>query len=292
MKGQLDKFGNPIPGRIYNNSDYDYNIVIEDRIQEVAADITKYLKSTDRMSKTIVFCATEDAAERMRQALVNLDADMVKENPDYVVRITGGDPYGKSKLDYFISVSSPYPVIATTSKLLSTGADCKMTKLIVLDEMIGSMTELKQIIGRGTRLREKEGKTSFVVMDFRNVTWLFADPDWDGPIEVDEDFDPNRSKKPDDPFDPDNPDGGDLVPPGVPKEKSVVDRNGCRVEIIQKTVTIYDTDGKLLLQESIADYTRENVLGEFTSLDNFIREWRRDPKKERICDLLQERGID
>ena len=289
LKGQLDKFGNPIPDRIYNNRDYDYNIVIEDRIQEVAADITEYLKSTDRMSKTIVFCATEDAAERMRQALVNLNADMVKENPDYVVRITGGDPYGKSKLDYFISVSSPYPVIATTSKLLSTGADCKMTKLIVLDEMIGTMTEFKQIIGRGTRLREKEGKTSFVVMDFRNVTRLFADPDWDGPIEMDEDFDPNRPKKPDD---PDNPDGGGLVPPDIPKIKPVVDRDGCRVEIIQKTVSIYDTDGKLLRQESIVDYTRENVLGEFASLDNFIREWRRDPKKERIRDLLRERGID
>lgn len=289
LKGQLDKFGNPIPDRIYNNRDYDYNIVIEDRIQEVAADITEYLKSTDRMSKTIVFCATEDAAERMRQALVNLNADMVKENPDYVVRITGGDSYGKSKLDYFISVSAPYPVIATTSKLLSTGADCKMTKLIVLDEMIGTMTEFKQIIGRGTRLREKEGKTSFVVMDFRNVTRLFADPDWDGPIEMDEDFDPSRPKKPDD---PDNPDGGGHVPPDIPRIKPVVDRDGCRVEIIQKTVSIYDTDGKLLRQESIVDYTRENVLGEFASLDNFIREWRRDPKKEHIRDLLRERGID
>lgn len=183
-KGQLDKFGNPIEDRIYNNSDYDYSIVIEDRIQQVASEITKYLKATDRMAKTIVFCATEDAAERMRIALVNLNADMVKKNPDYVVRITGSDVYGKSKLDYFISVAAAYPVIATTSKLLSTGADCKMTKLIVLDEMIGSMTEFKQIIGRGTRLREKDGKTYFVVMDFRKVTRLFADPEWDGPIEV------------------------------------------------------------------------------------------------------------
>ena len=191
-RGQLDKYGNPIEDRIYTNSDYDYNIVIEDRIQQVASEITRYLKATDRMAKTIVFCATEDAAERMRIALVNLNADMVKKNPDYVVRITGSDIYGKSKLDYFISVSAPYPVIATTSKLLSTGADCKMTKLIVLDEMIGSMTEFKQIIGRGTRLREKEGKTHFVVMDFRNVTRLFSDPDWDGPVQVDPGFDPNR----------------------------------------------------------------------------------------------------
>ena len=157
-KGQCDIYGNEIEDRIFTNSDYDYNIIIEDRIQQVAAEITNYLKSTDRMAKTIVFCATEDAAERMRVALVNQNSDMVQKNPDYVVRITGSDTYGKSKLDYFISVREKYPVIATTSKLLSTGSDCKMTKLIVLDEMIGSMTEFKQIIGRGTRLREKEGK--------------------------------------------------------------------------------------------------------------------------------------
>ena len=168
--GQCDKNGMPIEDRIYTNSDFDYNIILEDRTYEVAKEITEYLKDTDRMQKTIVFCANEDHAERMRVALTNLNSDMCKENPDYVVRITGSDVYGKSKLDYFISVSSEYPVIATTSKLLSTGADCKMTKLIVLDEMIGSMTEFKQIIGRGTRLREKDGKTHFVVMDFRNVT--------------------------------------------------------------------------------------------------------------------------
>ena len=177
IKGQRDKYGNIIEDRIYNNLDYDYNIILEDRTDQVAAEITNYLKSTDRMAKTIVFCPTEEAAERMRIALVNHNADMVKNNPDYCVRITGSDDYGKSKLDYFISVSSQYPVIATTSKLLSTGADCKMTKLIVLDEMIGSMTEFKQIIGRGTRLREQDGKTHFVVMDFRNITSIFTDPE-------------------------------------------------------------------------------------------------------------------
>ncbi len=186
--GQLDIHGNPIEDRVYSNSDYDYNIVLEDRINEIAGEITEYMKYTDRMQKTIVFCATEEHAERMRIALVNHNADMVQQNPDYVVRITGSDAYGKSKLDYFISVAEPYPVIATTSKLLTTGADCKMTKLIVLDQMIGSMTEFKQIIGRGTRIREKEGKMSFVVMDFRNVTRLFADPEWDGPIEQDASF--------------------------------------------------------------------------------------------------------
>lgn len=290
-KGQLDKFGQPIPDRIYNNRDYDYNIVLEDRIREVAADITRYLKSTDRMAKTIVFCANEDAAERMREALVNLNADMVKENPDYVVRITGSDAYGKSKLDYFISVGSQYPVIATTSKLLSTGADCKMTKLIVLDEMIGSMTEFKQIIGRGTRLREKDGKTHFMVMDFRNVTRLFSDPDWDGPIEIDDEFDPDRQGKGGKHSDPSD-DPGPIPPPAPPNYKPVVDRNGCRVEIIQKTVSVYDADGKLLRQESIVDYTKENVRGEYASLDNFIRRWRKDSKKERIRDMLRERGID
>lgn len=287
-KGQRDIYGNEIEDRIYTNSDYDYNIIIENRIHQVASEITRYLKSTDRMAKTIVFCATEDAAERMRQALVNLNSDMVKENPDYVVRITGSDDYGKKKLDYFISVSAPYPVIATTSKLLSTGADCKMTKLIVLDEMIGSMTEFKQIIGRGTRLREKEGKTHFVVMDFRNVSRLFADPDWDGPIMIDPGFTPGGHTPPpggDDPVDP-------PTPPNPPTVKPVVGRDGCKVEIIHKTVSVYDANGKLLRQESIVDYTKENIRGEYASLDNFIRQWSKEEKKEKIREMLLERGID
>ena len=287
VKGQRDKFGNLIEDRVYNNTDYDYNIIIEDRTNQVASEITKYLKATDRMAKTIVFCPTEEAAERMRIALVNHNADMVKENPDYCVRITGSDDYGKSKLDYFISVSEKYPVIATTSKLLSTGADCKMTKLIVLDEMIGSMTEFKQIIGRGTRLREKEGKTHFVVMDFRNVSRLFADPEWDGPIEIDDDFDPENNPK-----GGKRNEGGGLTPPNPPAIKPIVDRNGCKVEIIHKTVSVYDTNGKLLRQESIVDYTKENIRGEYATLDAFIREWRKDPKKYKIQSILLERGID
>lgn len=289
-KGQRDIYGNEIEDRIYTNSDYDYNIIIEDRIQQVASEITRYLKSTDRMAKTIVFCATEDAAERMRQALVNLNSDMVKENPDYVVRITGSDDYGKKKLDYFISVSAPYPVIATTSKLLSTGADCKMTKLIVLDEMIGSMTEFKQIIGRGTRLREKEGKTHFVVMDFRNVTRLFADPDWDGPIMIDPGFTPGGQKTPPTPG-PDDP-PVPIEPPGPKNPKPIVSRDGCKVDIIHKTVSVYDANGKLLRQESIVDYTKENIRGEYASLDNFIRQWSKEEKKEKIREMLLERGID
>ena len=290
-KGQKDINGIEIPDRIYTNSDYDYNIIIQDRTQQVAAEITRYLKSTDRMAKTIVFCATEEAALRMRDALARLTADMMKENPDYVVRITGGDDYGKSKLKYFISVSSPYPVIATTSKLLSTGADCKMTKLIVLDEMIGSMTEFKQIIGRGTRLREKEGKTHFVVMDFRNVTRLFADPEWDGPIEMNEGFTSGeKAVDSKDQVDPKEKEERD--PPSEPTPKPIVDKNGCRVQIIHKTVSVYDTNGKLLRQESVVDYTKENIRGEYASLDNFIRQWSAQEKKEQIRDLLHERGID
>lgn len=289
-KGQKDIFGNEIEDRIYNNSDYDYNIIIEDRILQVAAEITNYLKATDQMAKTIVFCPTEDAAERMRQALVNLNSDIVKEHPDYIVRITGSDEYGKSKLDYFISVSAKYPVIATTSKLLSTGADCKMTKLIVLDEMIGSMTEFKQIIGRGTRLRPKEGKTHFVVMDFRNVTRLFADPDWDGPIEIDDEYTP---KKPCAYPEGGKNTGGIAEPPPEPYiPKPIINKEGCKVEVIYKTVSVYDVNGKLLRQESIVDYTKKNILDEYASLDNFIRQWTAQQKKEKIREMLLNEGID
>ena len=290
-KGQLDIYGNEIPDRIYTNSDYDYNIIIEDRIREVAQEITRYLKSTDRMVRTIVFCATEDAALRMRDMLTQLNQDMVKQNPDYVVRITGSDEIGKSKLDYFRSTTEKYPVIATTSKLLSTGADIKMTKLIVLDEMIGSMTEFKQILGRGTRLREKEGKTHFAVMDFRNVTRLFADPDWDGPLEIDEEFGTAKGQGKDLPPQEKAP-GKDDHDGSAKLPTPIVDENGCKVRIIQKTVSIYDTDGKLLRQESIIDYTKENILGRYASLDNFIHQWSTQDKKEAIRDLLRQRGID
>ncbi|MCR4813810.1 MAG: DEAD/DEAH box helicase family protein [Lachnospiraceae bacterium] len=291
-KGQKDIFGNEIEDRVYNNRDFDYpnGVILEDRINEVANEITEYLKSTGRMQKTIVFCATEDAAERMRIALVNLNSDMVAENPDYVVRITGSDVYGKSKLDYFISVSSEYPVIATTSELLSTGADCKMTKLIVLDKYIESMTTFKQIIGRGTRIREKEGKTHFTVMDFRGVTRLFADPDWDGPIEQDDKFhhggtDMNPPKPP---YDGDGPVIDPVEHMGVP----IVDKDGCRVKVINKIVSVYDANGRLLRQENIIDYTRMNIKGEYASLSEFIRKWKASDKKEEIRKALAEMGID
>lgn len=291
LKGQRDKLGNEIPDRVYTNSDFDYNIILEDRTEQVAREITKYLQSTDRMAKTIVFCPTEDAAERMRVALNNANADMVQKNSDYVVRITGSDAYGKSKLEYFISVTAPYPVIATTSKMLSTGVDCKMVKLIVLDQMIGSMTEFKQIIGRGTRLRKNEGKTSFVVMDFRNVTRLFSDPDWDGPIVIDEGFTPKP--KGEETAYPTGEEGGDGSVGEEPAAyKPIIGKDGCKVKIINKVVSVYDSDGKLLRQESIIDYTKSNVLGEYASLDNFIRQWSAEEKKAKVKELLLEKGID
>ena len=302
-KGQTDIHGVEIEDRIYNNTDYDYSIVIEDRIREVAEQITRYLKHTDRMAKTIVFCADEDHAERMRTALVNANADMCRRNPDYVVRITGSDAYGRSKLDYFISVTSDYPVIATTSKLLSTGVDCKMVKLIVLDQRISSMTDFKQIVGRGTRIREQEGKTHFVIMDFRNVTRLFADPDWDGPIEVDDSYPPKPSDEAPQPCTtcgqlpcvcpcPVCGQSPCICPPKERSVRPIVDRDGCEVRVLQSVVSVYDTEGKLLRTESITDYTKKNISDSYATLDDFIQGWRAADRKAEITDLLRERGID
>lgn len=302
-KGQLDINGNEIPDRIYNNIDYDYNIILQDRHREIAEQITKFLKCTDRMAKTIVFCADEQHAEYMRIALVNANADMCKKNPDYVVRITGSDNYGQSKLDYFISVSSPYPVIATTSKLLSTGVDCKMVKLIVLDQRLNSMTEFKQIVGRGTRIREKDGKTHFTIMDLRNVTRLFADPDWDGPIEVDDSYPPKDTPTPPQPCDscgqspctcPCDVCGQNpcICTPKPKVEKPIVNRDGCQVRVLQSVVSVYDTNGKLLRTESITDYTKRNINETYANLDDFIQCWNEAKKKEEITKLLEESGID
>ena len=284
-KGQLDIFGNEIEDRIYNNTDYDYNIIIADRIREVAHEVSSYLKSTDPMAKTIVFCADEDHAERMRAALVNENSEMCRKYPDYVVRITGSDTYGQSKLDYFISIASKTPVIATTSKLLSTGVDCKMVKLIVLDQRINSMTEFKQIVGRGTRIRESEGKTHFTIMDFRNITRLFADPDWDGPLQVDSGYLPDRAK----PYVPpkDKPE-----PPRAHDEKPFVDKEGCEVRIINKMVSVYDSNGKLLRTESITDYTKKNINDTFANINDFILHWNEVERKSEIPDMMRENGID
>lgn len=297
-KGQTDINGTEIPDRIYNNSDYDYSIVLQDRHREVAAQITMFLKQTDRMAKTIVFCADEEHAEHMRTALSNANADIVKQYPNYVVRITGSDEYGQSQLDRFISIGEKTPVIATTSKLLSTGVDSKMVKLIVLDQRINSMTEFKQIVGRGTRINWKAGKTHFTIMDFRNITRLFADPDWDGPLEVDEGYSPpgegNASPDPKpckkcgqipcvcEPKDP--------PPPRPPKP--IVNEEGCTVVVLQKQVAFYDSDNKLLRTENIIDYTKSSINHTFANLQDFIRRWSAASKKEEITQLLRDRGLD
>ena len=303
-KGQRDYFGNEIEDREYNNRDYDYNLVLQDRINQVAATITRYLKTTGRMQKTIVFCTNEEHAERMRVALNNCNQDMVLKHPDYVVRITGSDEYGKSKLKYFISTSASYPVIATTSELLSTGVDCKMTKLIVLDKMISSMTSFKQIIGRGTRLREKEGKLSFVVMDFRNITTLFADPQWDGPVEQIEGFgrDKDSDQGSEDDInnksdDSDSKESDENFGDGLPDSNAsrlvyFVTEEGCRVRVINETIAVYDTHGKLFRQENIIDYTKKNILGQYASLEAFVRQWRGQERKAVIAEHLAQAGID
>lgn len=303
-KGQRDYFGNEIEDREYNNRDYDYNLVLQDRINQVAATITRYLKTTGRMQKTIVFCTNEDHAERMRSALNNCNQDMVLKHPDYVVRITGSDEYGKSKLKYFISTSASYPVIATTSELLSTGVDCKMTKLIVLDKMISSMTSFKQIIGRGTRLREKEGKLSFVVMDFRNITTLFADPQWDGPLEQVEGFGSDKASdqgsegdKDDKSGDSDAKESDENSGNGLPDTDGsrlvyFVTEEGCQVRVINETIAVYDTHGKLLRQENIIDYTKKNILGQYASLEAFVRQWQGQERKAVIAEHLAQAGID
>ena len=287
--GQVDINGDVIEDRVYNNSDYDRNIILLDRTREVAKRITEYLKSTDRMAKTIVFCPTTEAAERMRHELVNLNADMMKENSDYVVRITGDDDYGKAKLKAFISVGEKFPVIATTSKLLTTGVDCKMVKLIVLDDMISSMTEFKQIIGRGTRIREKEGKLNFTVMDFRNVTRLFADPEWDGEVEQVEDFQPGKSSGGGDGGDGGDDGGGE---PPWPQPKPIVDRDGCRVTILGEVVSVFDHKGRLMRTENVVDYTRRNLRGEYANLEAFVRNWRENSDHREIREWLAEKGID
>lgn len=288
-KGQLDIYGNEIPDRKYDNNDFDYKLILQDRITEVAKTITQYMKETDRMGKTIVFCANEDAAERMRQALVQCNEDMCKENSDYVVRITGSDAYGKSKLDYFIKKSSPYPVIATTSELLSTGVDCQMVKLIVLDKVIGSMTEFKQIIGRGTRLVENLGKTFFAVMDLRNVSHLFADPSWDGEIIEGDPKPPIHGPSPVKPTGGEGgpgPDGPDKPP------KYMVDKDGCRVSVIHKVVSVYDAQGTLLKTEDIVDYTKKTIRGQYPSLESLISQWGDKDTRNKIRQIVRDLGLD
>ena len=308
--GKLDKHGYEIEDREYNGKDFDRNLVIDDRTRVVASKITEFLKKTDRFSKTIVFCVDIEHAERMRQALINENKDLYAENDRYIMRITGDNDIGKAQLENFIDEESKYPVIAVTSKLMTTGVDAKMCKLIVLENNINSMTEFKQIIGRGTRLLEDYGKTYFTIMDFRNASRLFADPEFDGKPEVVIDIGGN------DPVDePETPTGEegtaeDAGSDGVNEDGPTYGPDGkdlfddeegddkprkyyvgdVTVRVLSERVQYVDKDGKLIT-ESLIDYTRKNILQQYSRLDDFLLTWTEAEKKQAIIDELQDDGV-
>ncbi|MCT5234378.1 DEAD/DEAH box helicase family protein [Pseudomonas aeruginosa] len=299
-KGMLDKNGELIEDRIYDLKDMDRHLVIEARTQMVAQKVTEFLKATDPFQKTIIFCDDINHAERMRQALVNLNPERIAENRKYVMRITGDDQEGKAELDNFINPEARYPVIATTSKLMTTGVDAQTCKLVVLDQHIKSMTEFKQIIGRGTRINEDYGKFWFTIMDFKKATELFADPAFDGePVVI---YSPEGD---DSPVPPDSPladeegivDGGDWLPEGDETDggeegkkriKYVIDN--VPIHVIAERVQYYGPDGKLIT-ESLRDYTRSCVKKQFASLDDFLRRWTDAEQKKAIIDELAAQGV-
>jgi len=277
-KGQLDKYGTLIEDRIYNQKDFDRSLVLERRTELVARKISDFLKNTGRYDKTIVFCENIDHAERMRQYLVNENADLVKESSRYIVRITGDSPEGKAELDNFIMPDSKYPVIATTSKLMGTGVDAQTCKLIVIDKRIESMSEFKQIIGRGTRINEDYNKYFFTIMDFRKVSELFADPDFDGEPLDGSLYDPTA-----------------IVDPPKPREREpsgskryVV--NDVPVMVVAERVQYYGVDGKLIT-ESLDDYTKKNVTRQYATLNAFLNSWTKAEQKTVILEELEEQGV-
>lgn len=284
--GMKDDLGQEIEGRTYNQQDMDRILILNQRTKLVANRVMKLLNATDPFSKTIIFCQDIDHAERMRAAIVNAAGKLALDNPRYVMRITGDSVEGKAELDNFIDPESKFPVIATTSELLTTGVDAKTCKLIVLDKTINSMTMFKQIIGRGTRIEEEYNKYFFTIMDFKKATELFRDPDFDGePVviyEPDDDDDP----VPPDPEDPD--DEGDDDGDGDGTKKYVFD--GVPVQIIAERIQYYGPDGNLIT-ESYRDFTRKKIKSEFASLDDFLRSWNNAKKKQAIIELLEEHGI-
>lgn len=297
-RGKEDKYGYEIEDRIYNATDYDRKLVIEPRTELVAKKISEYLKKTDRFAKTIVFCVDIDHAERMRQALVNENSDLVQENHKYIMRITGDNPEGKAELDNFIDVDSKYPVVVTTSKLLTTGVDAQTCKVIVLDTVINSMTEFKQIIGRGTRIREDYGKHYFTILDFRDATRLFADPEFDGEPVKTYITDENGNILPENDIDEGIFIGineGVEIPPdiNVGTEEEIPAKyyvNDVQVMVLKERVMYYDLDGKLIT-ESLKDYTKKNIQKEFSTMDDFLRRWSKAERKNAIIAELREMGV-
>ena len=288
--GQRDIHGDLIDDQEYFVSDFDRKLVIDDRTKAVAKRITQWLRENDRFSKTIVFCVDIDHAERMRQSLINENNDLVQKNHKYIMRITGDNPEGKAQLDYFIDVNEKYPTIVTTSKLMTTGVDAKTTKLIVLDNVINSMTEFKQIIGRGTRLLPEHDKFYFTIMDFRNASRLFADPEFDGePIEIKELEENSEIEGKEFSVDYTPSDDYELEIPQEPNNKKFRVR-GVDVTIINERVQYYDVDGKLIT-ESLRDYSKRNILQEYQSMDDFIHRWSSADKKTAIIKELEEFGV-
>jgi len=308
-KGQLDREGEEVEDRIYNTKDFDRILVLDDRTRLVARKITEFLKeSGDRFQKTIVFCVDQEHAARMRQALVNENADLVAENHRYVMRITGSDQEGQAQLDNFIDPESKYPVLVTTSRLLSTGVDAQTCRLIVLDRDVNSMTEFKQIVGRGTRVHEDTKKFYFTLIDFRGATSHFADPDFDGePVQI---YEPDG----DDPMAPPEPNSDDgpgfadppdhyndgtetivddpnavMLPKGSTKQKKIY-VDGIGATIITERVEYLDTNGKLIT-ESLRDYTRKALKARFASLDDFLKRWKAAERKQAILDELEAEGL-
>ncbi|MGL1461490.1 EcoAI/FtnUII family type I restriction enzme subunit R [Vibrio parahaemolyticus] len=321
-KGQTDKHGEVIEDRIYNQKDFDRTMVIDDRTELVAQTITNYLKRTDPLAKTIVFCNDIDHAERMRRALVNLNPEQVQKNDKYVMKITGDDEIGKAQLDNFINPKKKYPVIATTSELMTTGVDAKTCKLVVLDQSIQSMTKFKQIIGRGTRIDDRYGKLWFTILDFKKATELFADERFDGTPErvkvtttedfeddealddivvgtddgldnpfSDEDIDPGSVQEPDQTHS-NNSSGTGTVGDDWNDENKVrkFHVNGVSVKALAERVQYYDSDGKLVT-ESFKDYTRKTMAKQFASLDEFTKRWNDADRKEAIIEELAREGI-
>jgi len=302
-KGQRDREGKEVEDRLYGHRDFDRKLVIDGRTKAVAEKITAFLKeSGDRLQKAIIFCVDQEHASRMRQALVNENADLAQGNARYVMRITGEDEIGKNELGNFIDPESPYPVLVTTSRLLSTGVDVQTCRLIVIDRVVGTMTEFKQIVGRGTRVHEDTEKYYFTLMDFRKASGLFADPEFDG--EPEQIYEPG----PDDPVVPPDPppngpdgpeeeeeivvDGGD--PPGPPPptngrlKKIYVD--GIEANVVAERVQYLDRNGKLIT-ESLRDFTRRALRKRFASLDDFLNRWNGEERKQAIIDEMESEGL-
>lgn len=305
-KGQLDRFGEEIEDRIYNAKDFDRDLVIDERTRLVAQKVTAFLKeSGDRFQKTIVFCVDQEHAARMRQALINENADLVDENARYVMRITGGDPEGQAQLDNFRDPESTYPVIVTTSRLLSTGVDVQTCRLIALDREVGSMTEFKQIVGRGTRVHEDTGKRYFTIIDFRGATSHFADPDFDGePVQIYEPKEGEPVAPPEDaaddgiqeeasPYEPEPGEtvaGGGATMPERPEKRRKLYVDGVGADIVAERVEYLDEHGKLVT-ESLRDFTKRALKRRFASLDDFLRRWNAAERKQAVLDELAAEGL-